>query len=81
MVIEVFGVGCSKCERLKENVEAAVKKAGVDAEIRYVTDITEMMKRGVSITPALAISGRIVAAGKILSVDRIVEKIKESLRG
>jgi len=77
MLIEVFGAGCAKCNKLKENAEKAVKEADVDAEVKHVTDITEIMKRGIPITPALAVDGKIVSAGKVPSV----EKIKQLLMG
>jgi small redox-active disulfide protein 2 len=71
MKIEILGTGCPKCTHLYENVERAVHGAGVAAEIVKVTEIREIMKRGVMITPALAIDGTVRSAGKVLDPEEI----------
>ncbi|MCX7703741.1 MAG: thioredoxin family protein [Planctomycetota bacterium] len=73
MRIEVLGVGCAKCEKLEENAKQAVKEAGVDAEVVHIRDLNEIMKRGVLMTPALIIDGKVVAAGKVPTVEKIKE--------
>ena len=74
MKIEILGVGCPKCKQLTANAEAAVKKLNIKAEIVKVTDIDKITGYGVMMTPALAVDGRVVSAGKVLSKDEI-EKI------
>jgi small redox-active disulfide protein 2 len=71
MKIEILGTGCPKCQSLARNAEQAVKEAGVQAEIVKVTEIREIMKRGVMFTPALAIDGTVRSAGKVLSPEEI----------
>ncbi len=71
MRIEILGTGCPKCERLAENAELAVKELGRDAEIVKVTDIQDIIKRGVMMTPALAVDGEVKSVGKVLSADDI----------
>jgi small redox-active disulfide protein 2 len=66
--IEVIGTGCMKCKRLLKNVETAVKELGIDAEIRKVDDITEIMDRGVMLTPALAVDGELKVSGRVADV-------------
>ena len=44
---------------------------GIEYQIEKVTDINEIMKFGVMMTPALAIDGRIKVVGKILSSEQI----------
>lgn len=75
--IEVLGTGCMKCKRLMKNVEAAVKELGIDAEIRKVDDIVEIMDRGVMLTPALAVDGDMKISGRVADV----KEIKEILKG
>ncbi len=75
--IEVLGTGCMKCKRLLKNVETAVKELGIDAEIRKVDDITEIMDRGVMLTPALAIDGEMRISGRVADV----QELKEILKG
>jgi len=69
--IKILGTGCPKCKKLAENAEAAAKEAGIEFEIEKVTDINEIMKFGVMVTPALAIDGEVKIAGKVASPDDI----------
>ena len=76
MKIEIFGTGCAKCKRLEKHVQKAVKELKVKADVKKVEDITEIMNRGVMMTPALAIDGKIVFAGKTSNIDEIKSIIK-----
>ena len=69
--IEILGTGCTKCKKLSENAEDAAKQAGIEYELVKVTDINEIMKYGVMITPALAIDGNVKSIGKVLSSEDI----------
>lgn len=69
--IQILGIGCPKCKKLTENAEAAVKDMGDEYDIEKVTQISEIMKFGVMMTPALAIEGEVKAVGKVLSPDEI----------
>ena len=71
MKIEILGVGCPKCKQLTANVEAAVKELNLQAEIGKVTDIDKITDYGVMLTPALAVDGKVVSSGKVLSKDEI----------
>lgn len=71
MKIEILGTGCPKCKQLMENAQAAVKSAGVHAELVKVTDIDKITDYGVMMTPALVVAGKVVSAGKVLSAEDI----------
>jgi len=71
MKIEILGVGCPKCKQLTANAEAVVKELSIAAEISKVTDIDKITEYGVMMTPALAVDGVVVSAGKVLSKDEI----------
>ncbi len=77
MKIEILGTGCPKCKKVFEHTEQAVKEAGVEAEIVKVTEIADIMKRGVMVTPALGIEGEIKSSGKIPSVEEIKKWLKK----
>ena len=70
-IIEVIGTGCMKCTRLLKNVEIAVKELGIEAEIRKVDDITEIIDRGVMLTPALAVDGELKVSGRVADVPEL----------
>jgi len=69
--IQILGTGCPKCRKLAENAEAAAKELGIECELVKVTDINEIMKFGVMMTPALAVDDEVKSAGKVLSTDDI----------
>ena len=69
--VQVLGTGCPKCKKLAENAEAAVKALDLECEIEKVTDINEIMKFGVMMTPALAIDGQVKVVGKVPTPDEI----------
>lgn len=69
--IQILGAGCPKCRMLAANAEEAVKAAGIEAQIEKVEKITDIMKFGVMITPALVIDGQVKSAGKVSSVEEI----------
>lgn len=75
MKLEILGTGCPKCKKLAEQVAEVVKETGVDAEIRKVEKIDEIMNYGVMITPALAVDGKVVAAGRVPSKDEVKKYI------
>ena len=76
MKIQILGTGCPKCKQLTSKVEQAIKELGVAAEVEKVTDIKEIMKFGVMLTPGLALNGELKSSGKVLSVGEIKKMIE-----
>ena len=71
MKIQVLGTGCPKCKKTAEAAEEAVNELGIEAEIVKVTDLNEIMKFGVMLTPALAVDGDVKVVGKVPSVEDV----------
>jgi small redox-active disulfide protein 2 len=69
--IEVLGSGCANCQRLEALAREAVAKLGVQAEVAHVTDIKEIMARGVMATPGLAVNGKVVSKGRVPSAGEL----------
>ncbi len=69
--IQILGTGCPKCKKLAENAETAAIQLGIEYEIQKVTDINEIMKLGVIMTPAMVINGQIKTVGKVPAVDEL----------
>ena len=69
--IQILGTGCPKCGKLAENAEAAAVELGIDYEIEKVSDINEIMKFGVMMTPALAVNGDVRVVGRVPSVEEL----------
>jgi small redox-active disulfide protein 2 len=69
--IQILGTGCPKCKKLAENAEDAAKQLDLEFEVEKVTDINEMMKFGVMVTPALVVDGQVKVVGKVPSAEEI----------
>lgn len=76
MKIQILGTGCPKCTKLAQQAEEAAKALGIDYEIEKLTDIKDIMKMGVMMTPALAVDGSVKLVGKVPSVDEIKKLLK-----
>lgn len=65
MKIEILGTGCAKCEKLASSAEAAAKGLGIEYELVKVKELSEITKRGVMFTPAMAVNGEVKVSGKV----------------
>ena len=75
--IEIVGTGCAKCKRLLANAEQAVKDLKITADVIKVDDIDEIVNRGIMLTPALFINGKVRAEGRIPDVNEIKTMLSE----
>lgn len=74
--LQILGTGCAKCQKMADNVKQAADNIGLEYEMEKVTDINQIMTFAVMTTPALAVDGKVVVAGKVPSVADI-EKMLE----
>lgn len=77
MKIQILGTGCSKCKMLSANAERAIQELGLRAEIEKVTEIQDIMKFQILMTPGLAIDGKVRSAGRVPSADEIKTMLQE----
>lgn len=61
-----------------DNVTEAVKKSSVQAEVVKVESLDEIVTRGVLMTPSLFLDGDEVVAGRVPTVNEIMEIIREN---
>jgi len=73
--IQILGTGCPKCKKLAENAKEAISGLDGEFEVVKVTEINEIMKFGVMMTPALAVDGQVKITGKVPSPDEIKKLI------
>ena len=73
--IQILGTGCPKCKQLAAHAEQAVSELGGDFQIVKVTDIDEILKFGVMITPSLAVDSEVKSVGKLLSAEEIKQLV------
>lgn len=76
MNVKVLGGGCRKCETLLENTKEAIKNAGIEAEVEYITDFAVIGAYGIMSTPALIVDEKIVSMGKVLKSSDIEKLLK-----
>jgi len=79
MNIKILGAGCPKCRQLEKNVRIACANLNSDATLEKVTDINEIMKYEVMMTPALVIDEAVKSTGKIWTVHEL-EKLLTQLQ-
>ena len=73
--IMVLGPGCAKCEELYRETEKAIEELKLDAELKKIKDINEIMKYGIMFTPALIVDEQVKVSGKVPTLDEIKEMI------
>jgi small redox-active disulfide protein 2 len=77
MKIEVLGSGCPRCKQTYKIMEMAMVETGTNADLIYVTDINEIISKGVMSTPAVAIDGKIVVSGKIPTLEEAKQLLQQ----
>ena len=77
MKIEIVGTGCPKCKALENNTKMALNNLGQEAEIVKVNEVEDIISKGIMVTPAIIIDGKLISQGKLLSSDEIQKVIKK----
>jgi hypothetical protein len=63
---------------LKADVESAVARLGIAAEIEHITEISQIIALDVLLTPALVIDGRVCLVGRHRSIEQLEEILQRS---
>ena len=71
MEIKILGSGCPKCQTTEKNVKEALAESGLEVQVDKVTDVMEIAKYGVFMTPAVVIDGKVKSVGKIPDTEEI----------
>lgn len=75
--VKVLGSGCAKCNALEASTKAALEQLHMDTTIDHVTDFAQIASYGVMTTPALVVDGKVVAYGKVLKTEEVVQILKK----
>lgn len=76
--IKVLGAGCKSCHKMYENTKAALRTAGINMEVEYITDMEKVMSYGVMSMPGLVVNEKVVSMGKVLKpadVKKLLDKL------
>ena len=79
MNIKVLGTGCAKCTTLEERVKEVVSKNSIDASVEKVSDLQEIMKYGIMMTPGLVINEKVISYGSVPKESQILEWLKGAM--
>jgi small redox-active disulfide protein 2 len=63
--LQILGTGCPKCKKLAEATEQAAKAIGIEYALEKVTNINDIIKFGVMMTPALVVDGVVKCVGRV----------------
>ena len=78
MKVQVLGMGCQKCKILEQHAREAVSELGLDAAVEKVADMGQIAAMGVMSTPALAIDGKVVSVGRVLTKEQVMAYLSGS---
>jgi len=79
MDIKVLGSGCANCQKLERIAREVVQELGIEATVEKVTDIKEIAKAGVLITPGLMLDGEVKISGKVPSKAEVIQIITTAM--
>jgi small redox-active disulfide protein 2 len=79
MIIKVLGTGCAKCANLEQKTREVIAKNNIEASVEKVSDLPEIMKYGVMMTPALVINEKVVHYGSVPKEDQILKLIQGAM--
>ena len=77
IIILCPGTKCRKCRRMIQTVEEAVSESGLDAEVKILDTIEELVKFNTWVLPALVINNKMIARGYVPEKSKIIEEMKK----
>jgi small redox-active disulfide protein 2 len=76
MKVQILGSGCSKCKTLEQRVCYLVEQHQLPVEVEKVSDLQEIIKYGIMMTPGLVIDGVVKSVGSIPKDDLLLAWMK-----
>ncbi|MBQ8515237.1 MAG: thioredoxin family protein [Ruminococcus sp.] len=78
--IQVLGAGCKNCHMLLESVQTAVRRLELSVEVEYITDMQRIASFNIMRMPALAVNGKVVSMGRVLSFSEAEKRIRRAVQ-
>ena len=69
--IEILGPGCARCKQTYRVVRDAVEREALQLDVVKEESYARMSALNVLATPAIAIDGKVVLAGRVPSADEV----------
>jgi len=77
ITVKILGIGCPRCDALEARVRSVVQKHNLDVEVIKVTDIEEMVRSGIMMTPGLVVDDEVKSAGIIPKEEEVLKWLRE----
>ena len=78
LTVKILGSGCSKCKALEERVRRLVEHHHLPIEVEKVTNLQEITKYGIMMTPGLVVDGVVRSAGTVPKDEQLLGWMKGS---
>jgi len=75
--IKVLGTGCTRCNELEKMCYNVAAENNIDADIKKVSDLKEIMSFGIMQTPGLVINGKVKISGKLPTASTLLNWMQE----
>ena len=79
MKIKILGGGCPRCDSTIKNINHALDNLGLIETIEKIMDVDEIVKIGLTSTPAVLINDKIVFHGRIPTVAEIEDELRKEI--
>lgn len=76
--IQILCDSIQKCVELEQVIKQALSQVGMSLSVELITDYPLIATFGVVTMPAVAIEGRVISYGKILSVEEVTKVLMQS---
>ncbi len=77
VTVKVLGTGCKKCITLEQKVRDVIDKNKIEATVEKVSEIEDIMKYRIMMTPGLVINEKIKSTGIIPKDEQILSWLNE----
>ncbi len=77
VMVKILGAGCTKCGTLEKRVRQLVAKHQLPVEVEKVSDLQEIMKYGILMTPGLVVDGVVRSVGSIPKDEQLLSWMKD----
>lgn len=76
MKIEVVGMSSSVTDQAYENVLAALRQLGIEAEVVRIEEMSEVVAKGIMMPPGVFVDGALKVSGKVPTVGEAAAWLK-----
>lgn len=76
ILIKVLGTGCAKCKTATRIVQEVIDENQIDAQVKKVEDIQEMMEYNILTTPAVVINEEVKVIGRVPSKQEVLDLLQ-----